>query len=282
MPGNDQYVKNFYFRYPDEDRIKSGESPFLLINSSITRPGGEEYDRENYPFTTVELVLEGSCQICIENEHFTVNAGDLYILPRLASHSITYQSEKHYCIKKYFVVSGVLMDHLLQVYGLYGIHHLQNIRTEEIEEIFDQMRRLYRTSGEKKDHNTAACLALKLIQLLSEKLNDTDSSSYTKQRILYWMKRHVNEKIDLKEMCYELGYSKSSLFRFCHKEFGLTPCNLQLQLRLDAAKKIMQDTPDVSLNDVAVRLGFCDSYHFSKVFKRYEGITPASFRKKLK
>jgi len=171
------------------------------------------------------------------------------------------------------------MDHLLNVYGLYGQHHFQNIRTKELEEVFDQINMIY-TSG-KIDHDGAARLALKLIQMLSAKVNDTKSSSCAKLRIQYWIERHLNEKINLKEMCHELGYSKSSLFRFCHNEFGCTPYRLQLMHRLAAAKKIIQDSPDISLNDIAVRLGFFDCYHFSKIFKRYEGLTPAAFRKKL-
>ena len=280
MKKSDQYVDSFYFRYPDEERIKMDRSPFRLINSCITRLGSAEYQRENYPFTVVELVLDGTSEICIEQECFTAEPGDLYILPRLLSHSIRFYDQRHYSIKKFFVVAGNLMDHLLNAYGLYRIHHFQNIRTAEIEAVFDRINQIYSSSKE-IDHDSAACQVLKLIQLLSIQVNNTNSASYTKYRIQYWIERHLNEKINLSEMCHDLGYSKSSLFRICRKEFGCTPYRLHLKHCLEAAKKIMQDSPDISLNDVAVRLGFFDSYHFARIFKRYEGITPASFRKKL-
>ena len=42
---------------------------------------------------------------------------------------------------------------------------------------------------------------------------------------------------------------------------------------------ILLDHGEDALEEIAERLGFYDRHHFSKVFKKYRGVSPATYRK---
>jgi AraC family transcriptional regulator len=49
-----------------------------------------------------------------------------------------------------------------------------------------------------------------------------------------------------------------------------------MTLRLERARRLL-DATDVALSDVALRAGFADQAHFTRLFKRQFGVTPGAF-----
>ena len=50
-----------------------------------------------------------------------------------------------------------------------------------------------------------------------------------------------------------------------------------LQQRLEQARELLRN-PEISLSEISLRTGFADQSHFTNVFRRFAGITPARFR----
>ncbi len=275
---DDWLMQRFYARNPDETRLARSKQPFRLLDSAITnRDSTDDYRRENYPFTVMELVLEGANTITVDDDSFTVRSGDLYILPRHSTHTITFPNPDKLCIKKYFVADGPLLDYLLQVHNLFGIHYFPQARTEEIESCFDQIRASFRAEPA-SPWQEKALLVHKLIVLLSKNLSTDSDMRQFALKVRYWIDRHLFERFELGKMCRDLGCSKSDLFRNCHKNFNTTPYQLHLKAKLEAARKVLRNSPTIKMKDIAERFGFSDCYHFSKIFKRHLGITPSEFR----
>ena len=63
------------------------------------------------------------------------------------------------------------------------------------------------------------------------------------------------------------------------KETGKTPLEFIQQKIIDIAKEELHST-DVTITEVAYRLGFQSSQHFNRYFKRCTGMTPTEFRKR--
>lgn len=58
---------------------------------------------------------------------------------------------------------------------------------------------------------------------------------------------------------------------------GMPPARYRLTRRLElAAARLRSD--DAPLREIAVELGFCDEFHFSKLFKRRTGLSPKAYR----
>ena len=48
-------------------------------------------------------------------------------------------------------------------------------------------------------------------------------------------------------------------------------------IRIEFARRELA-SPGSRLGDIAAAAGFCDQSHFSRLFKRYTGLTPAEYR----
>lgn len=53
------------------------------------------------------------------------------------------------------------------------------------------------------------------------------------------------------------------------------------QSRVELAKDMLKNSPEVKIRDVAVKSGFCNITTFIRVFKKYEGMTPGQYREGL-
>lgn len=128
------------------------------------------------------------------------------------------------------------------------------------EEIFYEIDRVYGVSNEIQQGSQ---------QSLAGKVRDWLDKNFTGQ---------ITYKIFQDIFCYNEKYI-SSLFK---AEFGISPSKYISELRLNMAKKLMRNNPDILLKDVAEIVGFSDSFYFSRVFKSHEGISPSNYIKQIK
>jgi AraC-like DNA-binding protein len=91
---------------------------------------------------------------------------------------------------------------------------------------------------------------------------------------------HANpcRNITLDELANIAFLSPFHLLRVFREETGLPPHAYQTQLRIEQAKRLLQD--DFTIAQSALATGFFDQSHFSNQFKRYVGVTPGQFLSK--
>lgn len=76
----------------------------------------------------------------------------------------------------------------------------------------------------------------------------------------------------------ELGFSKQQMVEIFKQEYGLTPKNYIDSLRVDEAKKMLNETTD-GIVDIAYYVGFNSISTFYRFFKRNTGKSPSAYRK---
>lgn len=85
-------------------------------------------------------------------------------------------------------------------------------------------------------------------------------------------------RVSLADMAASVGLSESWFGTVFKQTTGLTPMQWQLQRRIEAAKGLLEN-PELTIAEVAARLGFTDQAHFTKAFRHTTGDTPAAWRR---
>ena len=80
-------------------------------------------------------------------------------------------------------------------------------------------------------------------------------------------------------MAAKASLSPSHFSHLFKQTIGQSPYQLLMAYRIEQAKKMI-DNPNKLMADIAFTCGFSDQDHFSRVFKKIEGLTPKQYRPK--
>jgi transcriptional regulator GlxA family with amidase domain len=100
------------------------------------------------------------------------------------------------------------------------------------------------------------------------------------QRILRsveYIKQRIDHNLLVAEIAAQSDYSPSHFFKLFREETGCTPIGYLTRLRMNCACQLL-DTTELSVKQVAAKLGFSDPGYFSRVFKLTIGQAPRIYR----
>ena len=95
-----------------------------------------------------------------------------------------------------------------------------------------------------------------------------------------YIQKNLHENLTIKTLSKLAYMSEPHFFRCFKQEFGVTPVEFILELRIRAARTMLQTT-DASIKEISFSSGFNSLNYFLKMFKRYTGLTPAQYRKSV-
>lgn len=103
------------------------------------------------------------------------------------------------------------------------------------------------------------------------------SDSKLRNAVLF-IESHYAETITLNDIAIKAGLNHTTLTALMKKEFNCTTMEYLTKYRVSISKKHLAFT-DVPIKDIAIISGFKTVQHFTRIFKKYLGYTPAEFRK---
>lgn len=92
----------------------------------------------------------------------------------------------------------------------------------------------------------------------------------------HFIHAHYDQAIGLADLARITGLSTSQIERYFYKIFTLTPRQMIIKARLDAASKMLAGT--ASVTEIALACGYHDHSAFTRQFKATVGITPSEYR----
>ena len=98
-----------------------------------------------------------------------------------------------------------------------------------------------------------------------------------KDAIAYIAKNYAAD-LSVSDLARHVSLSESQFTRIFRRQTETSPAQYILQTRINAAR-ILLETTDKLLTDIAAETGFYDHSHFVKMFKRAVGMTPSHYRK---
>lgn len=154
-----------------------------------------------------------------------------------------------------------------------------------IGEIIKRLTELY-PSHEIKDILEKRELSLKLLRYVLEQsifisdLNDAIVPERLKPA-LELMNRNFTGKISVPALSEHCGLSRQQFHLLFKKYFGVTPVEYIMRKRLRQIRLLLETT-DLTLGEIADQVGCYDAYALSKMFKEDTGLPPAEYRKQSK
>lgn len=121
-------------------------------------------------------------------------------------------------------------------------------------------------------------LALELIaEIARRKIRAPRNARWLQQAIEY-LHANFRESPTLADVAEAAGVHPVHLAREFRRQQGLTVGAYIRKLRVDLACQELV-TSDQAIVDIALKAGFCDHSHMTRVFHRQTGLTPTDFRK---
>lgn len=98
------------------------------------------------------------------------------------------------------------------------------------------------------------------------------------ERAIARMSSQLTTAWDAERLASVAGLSPSHFTRLFHQHTGYAPMTYLRRLRVAAARTLLAGDNDLSIKEIAIRCGFDDPYHFSKVFHQIDGLSPSDYR----
>ncbi len=91
----------------------------------------------------------------------------------------------------------------------------------------------------------------------------------------------VPQAVPVTDLAESAGMNVNAFIRMFREQTGQTPAAFVLERRLTAACLLLHHS-EQSIDRIAENCGFCDRHHFTRVFSRRRGISPAAFRRQAR
>ncbi|MDY4079872.1 MAG: AraC family transcriptional regulator [Clostridium sp.] len=113
----------------------------------------------------------------------------------------------------------------------------------------------------------------------STKIKDDTTNDI--KAILEYIKINYMNPISIKDLANVVNFSEHYFMRFFKKYMGMTCIDYINEYRLNIATNLLETT-DMSIMEIAVKVGVNNISYFNKIFKKKFNLTPKEYRKNLK
>ena len=222
-------------------------------------------------------VTEGTVIATVEEEEYTLNAGDVAVIWSHQVHSYrTVGNSRHeLCIFAPEMVPDFFVAHsgeypespfISAAEGGEHIPFLVRLLKKE-HNLYTTKGILYILCGEMEKHVT-----------FSKRLRGKQESvAALVSQILEWVNDHYQSDCSLDTIAEALRYEKTYLSKFFSRHIGITLSEYVLQLRLTRAGEMLLHTED-NVAEIGVACGFQSLRTFNRNFVDRYGVTPSQYR----
>lgn len=110
-----------------------------------------------------------------------------------------------------------------------------------------------------------------------EKDEESEASGFIVRRARSYIAEHCHERLSLQEVADHCCVSPWYLSKLLNGRGGMNFYEMLNSERIDCAKALMEN-PSMRFADIAEEVGFSDAAHFSRVFRKLEGMSASSWR----
>ena len=254
------------------------------------------YETQSFPsqgHMTILYLLQGSCNYVVNGVLYHATEGDMIFVNPEDNHKkipLTGEQVIEFSMGfSEFELFDLAENNFISPY-MGKIYSLKNNK----EEINKTIKTIFKISKNLRSFSSILSRAelYRLIGLIISELYIFDTNSIVPKThfvsndrksiintILRYLDVNYMKDITLESISKSMFLSSVYISKMFKDETGESPINHLIKIRIRIAKSLLETTT-LSIRAVAEKVGYSDAYYFSKLFKKYYGISPSKIRSK--
>lgn len=226
-----------------------------------------------------QYTLNGTGAIKIKEQHFDLKAGDAFFVKVPSEHRYFLPEESQEWEFIHLTLFGDEVERFYEVISENDEHVFQlPLDSRSISMIIDVLRAV--SANQLQDAYASSSLAYSFIMelrrfLLNFKTND--EWPQTISRAISFIHQNYHQPISLDDIVDSSGLSKYHFTRLFHATIHATPIQYLTTIRLNNAITLLKNE-QLTIEEIAVKVGFSNGNYFGKVFRSTLGISPGEYR----
>lgn len=237
-----------------------------------------------HPYIEIVHVLEGIVEMQIDTNIYQLEKGDLVIIfPNIKHNYHTISDDIHTNLAIYNCELHILPLHKNILLG----HHPTTpvIHSEHIHPDIDWVEQRFVNVNPTKDNvifvgslfSMILCHAYPFLHLTP---NEDETTHDIVEKVMAYVSKHCSENISLSSLSAEFGISKFKLSRIFSNTLKTSFPDYVNIHRINYAEYLLTNT-DKDITTITYECGYNNQQSFNRAFKKYRGITPSDYKKKL-
>ncbi len=231
------------------------------------------------PHTIFQYTLGGNGKIHWQGVEYDIPAGHAFFCnshdPEIVYYYPKGSDEPWKLLFVTFDTMAEIADEMLRQFGpVYQI--------SEQSECIGEIKRYLYESTERVDFNPAQGFRLAGIvisALLDSVFEDTEKDMHCRivRNALNFISSNINKTISVEQIAEHLDISREHLARTFRKELNSSPLYFINVTKMRHAGKLLRTT-NLNIKEITNAIGYTNTSHFARLFRRITGMTPSDFR----
>lgn len=275
------------YQFPDTDDVGyASKSDALIVNSAgyeeTDDPGGTLLRKKGRTDYYLAYNHAGKMKVKINGAIREAEAGSVFLyLPY--EEQYYGQVDKATRMANYWVhFTGYGVSDLLLKAGMPNSGLFATGVMEELPPLFEAM---IAELAERRPHfsDISSALLQQIVFRVSQRLATNERQGKLKGKELLvsetmgFIRRRYMKDVTVSELAHRSGLSASRFSAVFKEQTGQSPQRYLIGFRLQKAKEYLTSTT-LNIRQISALSGFDDQLYFSKLFRKYEGMTPSQFR----
>ena len=211
-------------------------------------------------------------------EKFDKNCGYVVVPDEL---EIIQADEKNPYETYWIMFQGAAAKSMLKKCGI--AHHNGVFKSDINEQCAEILKKTLSEDRMINEFEEVCILQSAFYQIMALHMRDMEdiskSTSDIAHKVMSFINENYHQEIKINELAKKFNYTRNYLYNLFKKEYGISPQEYLLDLRIEKAKTLFRDkTKRLSVNEVSSAVGFNDCLYFSRLFHKRTGVSPTEFR----
>jgi AraC-like DNA-binding protein len=229
-------------------------------------PADWQFTEHQHPSIEVVGVLQGQVALSASDRVWQASKGQVLAVPPHLPHGWFSTEGARLGVVHILCFSHDLIDRLLPDVQP-RLVHVKKEQFAEYETLLSRLIALADHATPQQVHLLTVYLEAFILALLEEE-QQQDPTRVAMYEVASYMQAQVARQFSMSEV---------TLRRRFREAFGVPPKQYLLELRLCEAQQLLATTK-LSMQDIALQMGFFDLAHFSSTFRKHLGLSPSAWR----